>query len=296
MTDTTDTAAAGPVTAPLSKGWTRQMVLIALAMLALGLWGLYDATIKYPERGSQAAEFLEYQYLQTLETNRTLLTGEASIADPKARLQQLQAKHREADLGPGPERDLMLWLEQLSLIGKLDPANTTIPRTDFRTDENKAPIAVKASPQDRLTFLRNRWTTATGTRSASPLSTFDIPFQWIILVVGVGFAVYLFGLVAIAKSKKYSWDAAQHRLTLPNGATLVPADIEEFDKRKWHRLYITLKVRDSHPQLAGQRITIDLKRYEAVEPWVLEMEKIAFPENQAEPQEPAPTSPTSAET
>lgn len=272
------------------------MVLIALGLLGLGLWGLYDAKIKYPERGSQAAEFLEYQYLQTLETNRQIQSGPASVADPKGTLDQLRAKHKEAALPAGAERDLMTWLEQLELINRLDPANTTVPRTDFRTDETKQPVAVASAPA-RLSYLRGRWTTATGTRSASPLSTFDIPMQWLITAVGFAGCLYLLGLVAAAKGKKYSWDPSEHRLTLPGGASLVPSDIEEFDKRKWHRLYITLKVKPSHPQLGDKAITIDLKRYEAVEPWVLEMEKIAFPENQEPPAaSDIPPQPANAET
>jgi len=279
MSDQNAVQGPGPVTAPLSKGWLRQQVLIAIALVAFGLWGLYDAMVKYPARGADAAEYLELSYYQALETAGQ--SSRASVSDPKAALTELRTKHSQAALSGGPERALMDWLDQLSLISKLDPANTTIPRTDFRVDETGQPVQV-STLRDRADYLKKRWTTSTGPRQASPLSAFDLPSQWIIFGLCEGIAIYMFGMIIAAKAKKYSWDPAQLRLTLPGGASLVPADIEEFDKRKWHRLYITLKVRDSHPQLAGKRITIDLKRYEAVEPWVLEMERVAFPENQIE--------------
>ncbi len=268
--------------ATVSRKWLLKMSLIALALIAFGVWGYLDATIYYPRRGKAAAEFLELQYLQALSASGQ--TTRASIDNPRATLDRLRQQHKDAAL-QGSDRALHDWLDQLDLVGHLEPASasTLIPRTDFRTDEQGSPIQV-TNALSRLEDLRTRWTTTSGaTKSASPLSAFDLPSQWIIMGVGLGIGFYIVGLILVAKSRRYRWDPALQQLTLPDGATLVPADIEEFDKRKWHRLFITLKIRPQHPQKGGRAIEIDLMRYDAVEPWVLEMEKTAFPESVAEP-------------
>ncbi len=256
----------------VSRKWTLKMMLIALALIAFGLYGLYDALVSYPKRGAEASEFLEYQYLQSLSTAGQL--SRASIADPATTLRDLREKERNATITPA-DHAAAAWLEQLEFIHRLEPASesTKIPRTDFRGD-------TVADSDARLATLKKRWTTdAGGTKSASPLGVFDIPSQWVILAVGAGIGAYLLVLVVRVKSKTYRWDPATQRLTLPGGASFVPSDIEEVDKRKWHRLYVALKIKRSHPQLGGYLLNFDLMRYEPVEAWILEMERTAFPEN-----------------
>jgi hypothetical protein len=268
--------------ATVSRKWLLKMSLISLALIAFGVWGYLDATIYYPRRGIAAAEYLELQYLQTLSAAGQ--TSRASIDDPAATLDRLRQQHRDAAL-QGTDLALHNWLDQLDLVGKLEPAtaSTLIPRTDFRTDEQGNPIQV-SSALSRLDDLKARWTTTSGaTKSASPLSAFDLPSQWIIMAVGLGIGLYILVLILIAKGRRYQWNPATQALTLPDGATLTPADIEEFDKRKWHRLYITLKVKPEHPQKGGKAVEIDLMRYDAAEPWVLEMERTAFPDAIKEP-------------
>jgi hypothetical protein len=270
------TESQGPVIARVSRKWLLRMVLISTALLAFGVWGYVDATIYYPRRGIEAAEFLELQYLQALST--TGQTSRAHIEDPRATLEKLRKQHADAPL-QGADRALHDWLDQLDIVGRLEPASasTHIPRTDFRGDK-------VSDPYERIATLRERWTTASGTpREASPLSAFDLPSQWIIFAVGIGMGLYILVLIVVARTKRYQWDPKEQRLTLPDGASLVPSDIEEFDKRKWHRLYITLKVKPGHPQKGGKGVEIDLMRYDAVEPWVLEMEKTAFPQDAKEP-------------
>ena len=269
----------------LSRRWTIKMSVIALLLIGFGLWGLYDAMIRYPARGSEAAENIEYQYLQQLADDHREYSYDESVKDPAGRLAKLEA---------GPESSakadtlLKQWLEQLQIIGHLDYNTATkIPRTDFRADDKGNHVQVTSFSQ-RLSELRTAWTSGAG-RSAPPLSRHDIHMQWVIVVAGVGFGGYLLLLMLAARSRVYTWDAASQKLTVPGGAALLPADIAEFDKRKWHRLFITLKVKSSHPQLGGKDVEIDLLRYEPVEEWVLAMERTAFPES-AEKAEEKPSS------
>ncbi|MCU0688564.1 MAG: hypothetical protein MUE97_02320, partial [Phycisphaerales bacterium] len=100
----------------------------------------------------------------------------------------------------------------------------------------------------------------------------DIPFQWFITVVGFLGAIWVLFNIARTKAKVYRWDPATSRLTLPSGTSLVPADITEFDKRKWHKFFVTLVT------TRGDRHELDLYKYEPLEEWILAMEDIRFPE------------------
>ena len=274
MTDPADPAAAAPqLRSRLSRKWTIKIGIIALALIGLGVAGLYDALVGYPRRGQNAAEYLEYQYLQQLSSDQS----RASVADPSARLLELNKKEKEGAPLSLTDQTLVRWLEQLKMVGKLEPASasTIIPRTDFRTDDQGKPIQVKDAGQ-RLADLKKSWTTSAGTpKQASPLSWMDIPSQWVIVALGLGFGGWLIFVLLSARAKVYRWDPAREVLTLPDGASIAPQDIAEFDKRKWHRLFITLKIKPSHPQLGGKDVTLDLLRFDPVEDWVLAMEKTA---------------------
>lgn len=277
----TDTPQAPQERSHLSRKWTLKIGIIAIALIAFGLWGLYDAVIRYPARGSQSAEFLEFRYLDQLSTDHNL--HNASIDDPAAKLADLE---KRAKTSTPSQADLALraWLEQLDIIGKLQPEATKIPRTDFRLDAKGEPIAV-GDPSQRYRDLKAKWT-ASSVTAPPPLSHFDILMQWLIVAGGVGTGAWLLFLILAAKAKVYRWAPASQTLTLPGGASLTPTDIAEFDKRKWHRLFITLKIKPTHPQLGGKDIEIDLLRFEPVEEWVLAMEKTVNPEA-AEAESPA---------
>jgi hypothetical protein len=271
----TDSPAAAPdlETSRLSRKWTLKMVITAVLLLGLGLWGLYDATVRYPQRGSDAAEYLEYQYLQQLATDHR---DYPKLDDPAAELAKLEKRDKEGPTLSTSERALMDWLEQLQIIGKLDAANTKIPRTDFRKELGNG-VPVNDTGQ-RLAYLKQRWTSG-APRASAPLSRYDILMQWLITVAGAGFGLYLVFLLVTARTRVYRWEPVRQELTLPGGGSLLPEHIAEFDKRKWHKLFITLRVKPDHPQLSGKAVEIDLLRYEPVEDWVLAMERTAFPEN-----------------
>jgi hypothetical protein len=254
----------------LSRRWVIKISIIAAGLIGFGVFGVYDALIGYPKRGANAAEALEFEYLQQLEKEGQ--SQRASVDDPQVRYAELRRKETEKSL-TGSDQKLFKWLEQLDLIGKNDgPTATKLPRTDFRGGEIR-------DFHQRIGELQKNWTTAAGTpKEASPLSALDIPSQWAIVAAGFGIGGYMLFLLIAAKTKVYRWDPAEQRLTLPGGASFVPLDIVDFDKRKWHRLYITLKIRPTHPQLGGKDLTLDLLRFEPVEVWVLAMERTASPE------------------
>jgi hypothetical protein len=285
----------------LSRRWILKIGITSLIMLGIGLWGIYDALIRYPAHGADAAESCEFRFLQQLAEDHREYQYKDSVADAAAgergslaRLDEFDKKGKDAKLSKADEL-LKEWLEQLRIIGKIEPASTStaIPRSDFRLDEKGNHVEVKDVSQ-RLASLRAKWTSGTA-GSAPPLDRHDIHFQWAIAAIGLGVGGWLLSLIAVAKSRVYRWDPASQKLTLPGGAALVPQDIAEFDKRKWHRLFINLKIKSSHPQLGGQNLELDLLRFEPVEDWVLAMERTAFPET-AEKEDEKPAEPAPAQT
>jgi hypothetical protein len=235
----------------------------------MSIYGLYDATIGYPRRGEAAASRLQFLYLDALTKQGREYAVSRFESGPRAEFQRLRSMPRSALTDV--ERAELRWLEQLSIIGKLDEAHTTIPDA-------------QAAYQD----LARVWLTSGGTtRAAEELSWFDIPVQWLIFGSCGAIALYLGVLFARVAASRYGWDPAEQRLYLPDGSSLVPADIEEFDKRRWDKFLVFLKVKPGHERHAGREIRLDLYRHDPLEEWVLQMEKTAFPERAEEPP-PAP--------
>lgn len=251
---------AGMQTTTINRGWMTKMVVICLFMFGLGAWGLYDGLKAYPERGERAASFFQHEYLRQLDAkgDGSILT-KSSVADPDAEFDRLD-EGMKSGLLKGEDLAKYKWLEQLKMIGKLKPEYTTV--SDARKTLNE---------------LGSRWSTSN--TAPQELSWYDIPAQWLISAFGLGFAIYLIGLVAVVRATRYGWEADAQRLHLPSGATLVPADIEVFDKRRWDKFLIFLKIKDSHQTLGGREISLDLLRYSPLEEWVLAMERTAFPES-----------------
>lgn len=260
MTD----ASANMQTTTINRGWMTKMVIIGLFMFAFGLWGLYDALSAYPNRGERAASFHQHEYLTMLDQkNDGSFLNKASVIDPEAEYETLSQKSDASTLTP-EEQPKFYWLRQLKLIGKLKPEYTQV-----------------ADPRKALEDLKARWATSQ-TSAPQELSWYDIPAQWLITAVGCGVGLYLFCLIAVVKRTRYHYEPESQRLHLPGGVTLVPADIEVFDKRKWDKFLIYLKIKPGHPQLGGKEIVLDLLRHSPLEEWVLAMERTAFPENAEE--------------
>lgn len=258
----------------INPKWLWKMIIIAIVLLVFGGWGLYDATVAYPKRGLNYAQYAEWEYLRTIRQDSAW--DRAGVKDPAAELARLEERLRAKSNVSAIEKARHEWLGALQTINHLTPAYTEM-----------------GDPLKRFDELEAQWTSG-GTAKSSPkkLAGWDIPVQWLITVLGFGLGIYLVGLILVVKRVKYGWEPATQTLTLPGGARLTPADISEFDKRKWHKYLIFLKVRPGVEQVGGRELRLDLLRHAKLEEWVLAMEKTAFPENQA----PAPAEQPAAAT
>ncbi len=245
----------------LNKPWLLKMVIFGAVVIFFGFYGLYDALVSYPNRGQRDADFRKYQYLEAAKTNHQLDRHGVSVDDPKAELSRLEKLElvRYAPLD-GPRLD---WLRALNFARRLTPDRTKIENPDAEYDR-----------------LKKEWTASGGgaVHAPKPLSWYDIPVQWVWAIGGFagGFWMILH-FVGVARLK-YRWEPETQTLHLPDGNTLTPADIEEFDKRKWDKFLIFLKIKPTHATLGGQELKLDLYHHTPLEAWVLAMEKTAFPE------------------
>lgn len=246
-------------TTKLNRPWLAKMIIFCSVLVFFGFYGLYDALIAYPARGMRYASFQQYQYLDLAKANG-LLGRNLSIADPEAeRVRLLQAPGQRTNV----DQAKLAWLDALDVVGNLDAEHTKID-----------------DPAAKHAQLTTEWTTQAGTKKApKALARLDIPMQWVFVAIGFGGGLALIGLFLSVARQRYSWDAATQTLVLPDGGTLTPADIEEFDKRKWDKFLVFLRIRPEHPTLGGREIKVDLYRYTPLESWVLEMEKTAFPDS-----------------
>lgn len=265
-------------TTRLNRPWLVKMVIFFAVLVFFGFYGLYDATIAYPERGMRFARYCEYQYLEAAKAAGQLTPRAVSVENPAQELQRLRSlTPAQASALDSLRRD---WLEALNVVGALDPAHTAIDR-----------------PDDRYDTLRSEWVTSQGARARpKPLAFYDIPVQWLFVVIGLGGGLWMLILFISVARQRYGWDPATQTLYLPGGHTLTPADVEDFDKRKWDKFLIFLKIRPDHPTLGGREIKLDLYRYASLESWVLEMERTAFPERGEEPPPGAPEAEPAAPT
>jgi hypothetical protein len=258
-------------TTVINRPWLLKMALFGIGLLLFGLYGLYDATTAYPNRGEAFASYAQFQYLEQARA-RGPLGRDVSIADPRAELKRLNAAEPQ-----GLELLRQRWLSSLAKVGQLKPERTTMN-----------------DPEGAYKALSKIWVEGEGSGSKpkpqpKELASFDLPLQWAIVVIGFGGAAYLLVLYIGARAKRYSWDQATRTLTLPGGEKLTPADLEDVDKRKWDKFLVFLKINPGHPSLAGQEVKLDLLRYKPLEDWILEMERTAFPDRAAEsPPAPAP--------
>ncbi|MEM9065416.1 MAG: hypothetical protein AAGB51_08000 [Planctomycetota bacterium] len=252
----------------LNRGWVLKIGVIALAALFLAAWFWYDASIVFPARGERSAEWFELDYLRNAEQAGMLAA--ASIDDPGAALEDAGDPDRLAGMSESRrvlEQSKRAWLESLTLINALDPARTTFPRGEW------------ATARERLNDLEARL--ATG-EQPKPLEAKDIPIQWLMFgfcgLVGALMVLHIFRV----SQRVYSWEPDGMKLSLPGGAVLTPDDIEVFDKRRWDKFLIYLRIDQSHAQLGGRELKLDLLRHTNLESWILAMERQRFPESAEE--------------
>jgi len=237
--------------------WLVKMIIFLVVLTGLGVWGLLDAIVFYPARGEASALWLKYQYLEAADQSGDLL--QASVDDPRAEMSRLRSRRDE--LTRQAEGDSLAarrartqvkrlqWLEALSAIGALNPERATI-----------------LQPRDELNTLSSELANATPPK---PLAAWDIPMQWVFVVIGFGGALWLGWLMLRVMRTRYEYDPEQRSLALPTGRTITPDDLVELDKRKWDKFIVTLRLKEGAP------VRLDLLRYTPLEEWVLEMERAA---------------------
>lgn len=282
-------AALAKTATTINRKWAFKLIIIVAVSAFMAGFFLVDGLVRYPARGAEAAEYLEFQYLQAYDKERGGISGFTGIEDPQARLTQLAEKLRTSGKLDTVDEAQKAWLENLKLINQLNTAATGIPRTNFK-DKQQVESGTK-----RLEALTKAWTTGDGNnrKSPTPLSAFDIPSQWVGMTVSAVIAVWVLVVYLSGRSKVYRWNPQTKTLTLPNGASFGPSDIAEVDKRKWDKLYVALKIVPTHATLGGKSIEFDLLRYEPLEAWILAMEAIQFPPAKEPESAPAPAAPAS---
>lgn len=240
----------------LARRWLLKMTVITLAFLIFGGWAMWDLFYAYPERGRDYASAKQLEYLRASDTARTLF--DASIDEPSVSLGVLRGRDSLTEV----ERAELGWLEALAVpgLGMLKAEHTQME-----------------SPRETLMELEEHFASAPRPKA---LTSYDLPVQGLIMVVCWGVAAYLIVLWIRVVSKRYTWVASEQRLGLPGGVTLVPTDLADLDKRKWHKFLVTLDIKAEHPKLGGKHVPLDLYRYLPLEEWVLEMEQTAFPDRQ----------------
>lgn len=297
-------------TTSINRTWLVKMLIFTLVLLAFGSWGLYDALWVYPANGRLAASHALKNYLDAARDANRLTPAGVKIDNPSAELADLGAKQRAARSSKSGgvaltplESARLEFLQSLSRawllssravkVGQIQKDKTTVGGAPVYSgvggviDARKQLLTqffdpqsgeamykafdgskVAATPDVLQKDLNTRWQ---GKTPPAALAAYDLPSQWIFVIVGYGAALYLIFLVLRVIPKRYSYEPEEKRLILPGGAAFIPADVKEFDKRKWHKFFVTINLRD------GRAFRLDLLRYVPLEDWVLEMERAAFP-------------------
>jgi hypothetical protein len=250
-------------TTRLNRKWYLKLVLMLAVFGAFGVFFLYDAAVGYPRRGAAFAAFKERDYLEKAPPGPS-----AGIQDPVAELGRLQAA--PAGSLPEVEQRRLGWLEALSVVHRLGPERTRLPDPRARLDELNSQLRGAAAPK--------------------PLSAYDITVQWLSFGGCTVITLLILFFLLKAARRKYGWDPGEQRLYLPGGDSFVPADVADFDKRKWDKFLMFVQMKPTHPSLGGKELRLDLLPYSPLEDWVLEMERTAFPDRAKPPEhaEPAP--------
>ncbi|RNC82564.1 MAG: hypothetical protein ED559_12535 [Phycisphaera sp.] len=262
-------------TTSLARKWVIKMAVFLVVLIGFGIYGLYDAIIAYPNRGEASASWHLHQYLLKANEARLLesdlgvpdgMTASEHKADLEERLNDLtqtaagnsfRAREAAADIAR------YHWLNSLGVLGRLT--------------EERVVSDISDRPNDKLAELDAEWSNTT--EQPKPLASYDIPVQWAFVVVGLGGGGLLLLHMMRTASRKYTWDPSEMRLGLPGGVSIVPDDVEVFDRRKWDKFLVFLKIKSEHPQLGGKEVKLDLYQYEPLEEWYLAMHRHARPED-----------------
>jgi hypothetical protein len=253
--------------------WLRKILIFGLVALGFGCWALYDVLITNPRRGAGDVEYKLLVYLQSASAASRLTDSDTTVADPKAEFAQLSAEiesHRKGALGTGPEaRQAKFlaarhdWLEAHKHAWTLKPENTAI-----------------TGVAEKLKDLDTRWKSL---EAPKPLGKWDIPLEYVWLIAGFGLAGYMALLIVQVSRKSYTYDRQKKALTIPGGRVITLLDCADFDRRRWHKLFISIVLTD------GTSMEFDLYRFKWLEEFIVDMEYSKFPDRK--PAEPEPAAP-----
>lgn len=272
MTEADQEVQTGVQRAPLNKVWVVKIVVITFFLLGFGMYGLYDATIAYPARGEKYAQFCQWQYLQMLQNAESeqpgIFISEASVNDPAdayARLTDPETLARNRSNAADTSSTITLrstarmqrleWLKALRTIGKMQPSDTTM-----------------LAPREKLRELDTFW--AKQESQPKALAFYDIPSQWLIMVVCWAFGAWLILLMLRTMARRYTFDASELRLTTPAGS-FAADDLAEVDKRKWDKYIVFLRLTEGH-SIGSKEMKFDTYRHAKLEEWILAMEEARF--------------------
>ena len=269
----------------VNRKWLMKMTIFLIVLVGFGCWGFADAAWIYPNRGLEDASFKQRIYLEAAARAGGL--GTASIESPEAKRATLEARRSELEEAERKAIALESAAAQSTPEGQRASAELrglATSRADYAALQWFDALArVNRLGKDRTTFadgrveldkLNEAWKSKSPPK---PLASYDLPLQWFFTAAGFGGAIYLAILLIRVGRMSYQFEPATQRLTLPSGRTLVPADIAEFDKRKWDKFFIFLQFKDGSPELK-----LDLLRHAPLENWILEMEDTAFPDRAAD--------------
>lgn len=255
----------------LNKPWLIRVIGLLIGVSALAGWFALDAWVIYPKRGEEAIKFGEYAYLQVAQ-GAGLLDRQVDIPDPQAERERLnEQRSAPGGLANDVEVNRLEWLTRLSRLhdlGAIAERNEAALRV-FAGEAGEVPdgpLTVFRDYRARLAELHSELGQVQ--QAPKPLSTYDMPSQYAGLIVSVTGVVLLLIFFFRVRSQVYTFEPATRRLTLPDGFSFTPDQIETVDKRKWDKFIVFLTL-----QGESEERRIDLFRHAPLEEWILEMEK-----------------------
>ncbi|MEO1128124.1 MAG: hypothetical protein AAFX05_00280 [Planctomycetota bacterium] len=268
VTQSEGTPSGGLRTRP-GRAWMIKTVLLTAGLFGFGLWGAYDAFSLYPARGEKHERFMRMAYLAEANAQFRLTRNGASIVNPREELDRLS----EGGYAPDSlESRIQAWLTSLSRLKSLSAIASENEAEMARREaepgsEPQATATLFVDPQADLELLVQELAAET---QPKPLTKYDIPLQYAFMIGGLGGALLMVIFAARVLAKSYRYDPVNKRLTLPNGKSFLPENMQDVDKRKWDKFLVFITLDDGSPEMR-----LDLYRYQPLEEWILEMEKLS---------------------
>ncbi|MGP1345091.1 MAG: hypothetical protein ACTS3F_00300 [Phycisphaerales bacterium] len=258
----------------LNRPWVFRVVGLFIGLAALSCWFALDAWVIYPKRGEKAIDFAELKYLQEA-ASAGLVRTQIDVMDPAAEREGLASARRDPAMSlSAMEAARLEWLTAVSRLHDLEEVGARNQRARDEwsgggsgggVDGAEGALTVFEDPAARLSALSSELAQATAPK---PLSTWDLPSQYISFVVCFVAAVAMLVFFFRIRGQVYTYRPANRELTLPDGTSFTPEKIQRVDKRKWDKFIVFLTLEGE-----GSERKIDLFRHAPLEEWILEMEK-----------------------